>query len=227
MNKALLLTAASVLALAAGAASATQLPARSFMGSFHLLRLPKAAQILYNQNSNATGVAIDSQNFTSNSLSTYDDQGADDFVIPKGIVWTITGVDVSGAYFNGSGPAASENVIFYKSRQNGEPAGPVKHGTFNNLKGRDFDGSFAIKLPRKGLTLAAGTYWVSVIANCSFYGGCGEWGWETASVLHGYRAMWQDPGNCCCPTWGTLQNCVSNQSGPDFMFDLRGVARRK
>ena len=65
---------------------------------------------LYDQNSNDTGSAINSQNYTSSTFSAYDDQGADDFTIPKGEHWTITEVDVTGQYFNGTGRATSEDV---------------------------------------------------------------------------------------------------------------------
>ena len=101
----------------------------------------------------------------------------------------------------------------------------MKHGTFDGLKGTADDGSFAIKLPGKGITLQAGTYWVSVGADCSFEGGCGEWGWETSSVVHGYMAMWRSCEAGSCTNWETLGQCCS--SSGDFMFDLRGVARRK
>jgi hypothetical protein len=224
MSKVLLLAGASVLALSSAGASAMNPPAPGFAGNVHPLQIPSGVRILYNQNSNPAGVGIDSQNFTSGTFSTGGTQGADDFVVPKGKTWTVTGVDVSGVYFNGSGPAASEDVIFYRNRKD-EPGAAVKHGTFSALKGADNDGDLAIKLPDKGLTLAAGTYWVSVIANCSYQGGCGEWGWEVNRVQHGNQAMWRNPGGCCCPTWETLEACFS-MSG-DFMFDLRGVARRK
>ena len=62
------------------------------------------ANILYNQNSDDAGSPLNSQNYTSGS-SQFNDQAADDFVIPKGQTWRITEVDVTGVYFNGSGTA--------------------------------------------------------------------------------------------------------------------------
>ena len=226
MTRIQLLAAASVLVLSSVAAMAVSPPTRSFSGRYHPFRMPKGAGILYNQNSNATGVGVDSQNFTSGTFVSYNDQGADDFVVPEKTLWTIAEVDVSGVYYNGSGPAGSENVIFYRNG-NGEPGNAVKHGTFNELRGRDDNGNFAIKLPGHGLRLRPGIYWVSVVANCK-YDGCGEWGWETTSVQHGSPAMWRNPDNfCCCPVWETLESCISDSIGPDFMFDLRGTAKRK
>ena len=116
--------AASVLALCAGDASAARLPRALVSGKLYSFQVQEGREFLYNQNSNGEG--IDSQNFTSSTFISYDDQGADDFVIPKHRVWTITEVDVSGVYFNGSRPATSENVIFYKSTKYRRPGEPVK-----------------------------------------------------------------------------------------------------
>jgi len=178
----------------------------------------KKLKVLYNQNSNDTGESVDSQSFES-SFSAYDDQGADDFVVPSGSIWKIREVDVTGVYFNGSGPAASENIFFYKDDR-GEPGKQI--ASASNLNGKhDASGSFAIEVPT--VTLKAGTYWVSVQANCSFEGGCGEWGWEVSSVQHGNQAEWRNPNEHMggCPSWGPIETCV-NASGPDFMFRLRG-----
>jgi hypothetical protein len=224
MNKPFLLTAASILALTAGDLAAAQ-PATSYSGRFSAVQIPKGAKILYNQNSNNTGASVTSDNFTSGSSSTYNDQGADDFVIPKGKTWTITEVDVSGGYSVGPGPATSENVIFCKDKK-GMPGKPVKKGTFTNLKGTDSRGNFAITLPAKGITLNAGTYWVSVIANMDF-AAYGLWAWDVNGVQHGNQAMWRNPSGVdhICQTWGTIENCGG--IGPDFMFDLRGLSKRR
>jgi hypothetical protein len=219
MNKVWLLAAISVFMLPSAGASAAERPVGAFFGEFHAQRAPKGAKFLYNQNSNPTGLGIVSQNFTSGTYSNDNAEGADDFVVPDNTRWQITEVDVSGVYFNGSGPARSEDVIFYKD-DSGEPGSVVKRGRFDNLQGKDQDGNFAIKLSRKGIGLDPGTYWVSVVANCSFEH-CGEWGWEVNSVIHGNQAMWENPGDwASCPTWGTLEDCFG-YSG-DFMFDLRG-----
>jgi len=178
----------------------------------------KKLKVLYSQNSNDTGQSIDSQSFES-SFSEYDDQGADDFVVPPRSIWKIGEVDVTGVYFNGSGPAASENVFFYKDNR-GEPGKQIASAL--ELNGRhDASGSFAITIPT--VRLKPGTYWVSVQANCSFTGGCGEWGWEVSSVQHGNQAQWRDPNYRLggCPTWGSIEICV-DAVGPDLMFKLRG-----
>jgi len=223
MNKVALLMAASVAALLAGGASSSGLLSAS--PSAKAGPVPKANKFLYNQNSTYGGTLVNSENFTSGSSSSYSDQGADDFVIPTGRTWAIREVDVSGQYYeNSTGPANSENVIFYKDRK-GMPGKPVRKGTFNDLHGTDTEGNFAVALPRKGITLRAGTYWVSVIANMDFQSE-GLWGWDVNSAQHGNQAVWQNPkgGWGRCQTWGTIENCA--YTGPDFMFALRGSSKR-
>ncbi|MEI9932951.1 MAG: hypothetical protein WDM89_21070 [Rhizomicrobium sp.] len=111
---------AAVLALSVGGASAKQhaTPAVSFKGAVHntVFRTPKGAKTLYDQTGNGDSNGVDSQNFES-TFAQYDDQGADDFTVPKGAKWTVTEVDAPGLYYNGYGPATSENVIFYKDKK--------------------------------------------------------------------------------------------------------------
>jgi len=204
MNGIMLFATASALALlAAGAAAAP--PVGTFPAP-----TPKHAKVLYNQNDNYAGSGVNSQNYEA-SFSQYNDQGADDFVVPAHATWTITEVDVSGQYFNGSGPASSEDVIFYADNK-GTPGNTV--ATISNVKGTDTNGAFSITLPGKGTKLKSGRYWVSVIANLSFTDG-GEWNWDTNSVLHGDPAMWRDQGG----QWSPLNG------GGDLMFALRGRAK--
>src|SRR5207248_750267 len=132
-------------------------------------------------------------------------------------------VDVTGEFDDGSGPATSENVVFYKNK-NGMPGDPVTNGTFTNLNGTSGP-SFAIVLPGRGIRLKPGRYWVSVIANMDFYAQ-GLWGWEASTVEQGHPAMWQNPGGGwgICLNWNTIEYCQGS-SGPDFMFELKGKSR--
>src|SRR5262245_54371990 len=57
--------------------------------------------------------AILSQNFEA-TFAAYSSQSADDFKVPKGKVCAAKGLSVTGQYFNGSGPADSVDVTFYK-----------------------------------------------------------------------------------------------------------------
>jgi hypothetical protein len=225
MNRNVLFVTTAVLAWAsASAASPAGSHPLTTSAGFNVQALPPQlpqrpyAKTLYNQNSNDSGTGVDSQCSESPCTGAYGDysQGADDFVIPKGQTWKIGEVDVTGVYYNGYGPATSENVYFYKTK-GGLPGRPVKDGTFMDVAGSDNAGSFAIVLPKK-LKLGAGHYWVSVQVNCGFET-CGEWGWEGNSVQHHDPAAWRSPGSSCS-NWGTLEECGVG-GGPDFMFDLK------
>ena len=220
MNKAALLAAASIVALCASGASAAGMPEMASSGVVGPLLIPNGAKLLWNQNSNDAGNYVNSQNYSSTFFA-YDDQAADDFVIPYSRTWRITEVDVTGHY--NIGPAASENVIFYRDKE-GKPGRPVRNGTFSNLNGTGGP-NFALVLPGRGLRLRAGHYWVSVVAN-EEYDPYGQWLWEVSSVQHKDQGTWQNPsgGFSNCTTWGTLESCLDQ--GPDLMFDLRGTSRR-
>jgi hypothetical protein len=236
MNKTLLLAAAAAFALTAGGASAAQHPAMAVSGAkvnpvFHVA---KGAKALYNQTSSENGEAIDSQNFTSGTYSIYSDSGADDFVVPKKSTWTITEVEAPGAYFNSSGTcsgtcefATSETVIFYKNGK-GMPGKAIKGGTFSAVKGTDNNGSFTIKLGKKGLTLKSGTYWIAVVANDNYSSTGYEWGWDENGKIHGSDAQWQNPGGGfgICPTWGAIATCITSAPAGDFAFELLGKSSK-
>lgn len=228
-----LLAAAAILALTAGSAMAASPSLSVKSAPIRPIHLPSTG-VLYSQNSNSTGNGVDSQNFTSGSFGTgYNDAAADDFVVPAGKVWRVNEVDVSGLYFNGSGPASSEIVTFYKSKK-GLPGAVAGAGADRfTLTCSDTAGSFACTLPTnsKGkalVKLAGGTsghdYFVSVVANCSFVGGCGEWGWEQTSGGGNNPGVWEDPGNSFgtgCTTWTNSNTCVATGYS-EYMFDLIG-----
>jgi hypothetical protein len=227
MSKSALLAAAAAIALTTGAAVAAQPPAAAFAGPRvnPVVRHSKGAEVLYNQNSNANGLYVNSQNYTSGTYTAYNDQAADDFVVPKKATWTVTEIDLSGCC---SGSPISENVFFYKDNK-GIPGKPVKGGSFMDLDGTG-NPSFVISLGKKGVKLKAGHYWVSVVANCSDTGGCGDWGWALTGTIHNDSAVWEQPGNGAgtgCTTWGVVGTCFNGAYSGDFMFELQGKSKGK
>ncbi len=226
MNKTAFLAAAAVLALSAGAGSAANshlaVAHKGFAKAHALVAPNKHVVTLYDQNANDAGASVLSANFES-SFEAYDSQGADDFVVPDGHKWKVTGVTVTGAYFNGTGPASGVVVSFYKDNA-GLPGDLVK--TMGASKFTDDAGSFAVRL-QDAVPLKAGTYWVSVQATMDASSGAGEWGWEVNSVQNGNMAAWQNPGGAfgVCPSWASVQSCTGN--GPDFMFSLTGKDKAK
>jgi hypothetical protein len=177
--------------------------------------------LLYDQTNSAGGTTV-SQNFEP-ANDGFDSQLADDFVVPAGPAWTIQRVNVSGAYFSGSGLAASVNVSFYFNSGT-LPGAAVPGGIYTNLPMTDTAGNFSIALPTN-LVLTAGTYWVSVQANMDFTLG-GEWGWVDRTVQSNSPAAWQNPGGGFgfgCLTWGArAATCGVDSTAPDQIFQIVG-----
>ena len=180
--------------------------------------IPAAAlAVLYDQMDNAGSNSHISQDFeTANDQ--YDSQLADDFVVPVGQIWSISGVDVLGAYWNGPGPADSFNVFFY-ANAGGLPGAPV--GT-RLAQPNTSDANAVISLSSPVL-LTAGTYWVSVQARMDLSPG-GQWGVTERTVLSNGPAAWLNAGGgfgSGCTTWGVKSSCIVG-SGPDLAFRLNG-----
>jgi hypothetical protein len=171
---------------------------------------PAGSKTLYDQNKDPSGTAILSDSFDGGSDNP---EAADDFAVPLGHTWLIKEVDVTGVYFNGSGPANSENIFFYKDK-GGLPGTLVTECDNQNGTGNG-TGSFAIVLSKacKAKLRGGKTYWVSVQANMDFNGG-GEWGWELSLDTSGNQAAWQDQGGGNCQIWCHIDG--------DLMFALKG-----
>jgi hypothetical protein len=177
------------------------------------------AVVLYSQNTGDSGVAIVSQNFEA-EFDGYDVQAADDFAVPSGVSWTLASVGVPGTYFDGTGPAASETVTFYKNAH-GVPG--VVAATKTAVGTDNGTGSFTI--PLGNLKLRHGRYWISVQANMDLLSR-GEWGWEARSPRTGKAALWQNPGDgfaTGCTAWARMETCNPSGEGPDLMFALNGT----
>jgi hypothetical protein len=177
--------------------------------------------ILYDQTSNPAANSTVSQNFET-ANDPFDNQLADDFVVPAG-GWTVGQVNVLGVYFNGPGPATDVNVFFYVNAGT-LPGAPVAGGTYLNvpITAGAATGAFQIVLPTP-LTLAPGTYWVSVQANLNFTPG-GEWGWTDRVVTSNSPAAWQNPGGgfgTPCTAWGERgPGCGIDNGNNDQLFQL-------
>lgn len=172
---------------------------------------------LYSQDSDDAEAGIPSQRF-DHTRAIYDSRGADDFIVPSGS-WTITQVHVTGHI--GSSQSESQNVAFYVDA-GGLPGRSIVR--FRNLHGTVLgDGSFDISLG-DGVTLPAGTYWLSVQVQDRH----GDWTWDTTRALHGNSAAWKNPGDgfgSGCDTFSALNECWGDTGhGPDFMFILRGTS---
>ncbi len=178
---------------------------------------PERNRICYTQMDADNGVSIVSQNFEA-AFDAYDTRGADDFTLTRDCV--VRRIDVAGAYLNGFGPAASENVTIYRNN-GGLPGSVISNQT--DLPGiDDGTGNLRIALSNPVPLLAQHTYIVSVQVNMDFSTG-GEWGWSTNNTQRGYPASWrnnQDGFGTGCAHFTPLLTCMPSTEGADFAFDL-------
>ena len=99
MTKTALLASAAALALSAGNALAATPSAVAHGTPHRVVSVTPGSVTLYDQTSATLGNAISSQHFSSGGFSSaYDDQAADDFVVPSG-KWIIKEIDVNGVNF--------------------------------------------------------------------------------------------------------------------------------
>jgi len=179
---------------------------------------PLAGFTLYDQYNNASSAASSSQNFEA-AQNAFDDEVADDFVVPAGQTWSISQVDVQGLYFNGPGPAASFNVSIYGN------AGTLPGSVVTTRSGLGFaqtTTNFAIPVS-PAIVLPAGTYWLAVQANQNF-SPAGQWGWQDRTVQTGQGAAFHAPGGgfgAQCVPWVRKSPCVAT-TAPDQVFKLTG-----
>ena len=153
-------------------------------------------------------LTVTSQDFEP-AFDTYDNQAADDFVVPGGQTWTVEGVDVDGQYST-SGPATSFNVYFYTNGGGNLPGTLVATRAGSSYTPGPAAGDAVITLA-SGVTLAEGTYWVSVQADQNFTN-TGQWFWSNRSVTTNTGAAWQNPGDgfgTGCTAWGRKTTCLA------------------
>jgi hypothetical protein len=218
MGKTALLIGTAVLSLTAGDALASQ---SNLVAKATNIRPVSSASILYNQNKvKDYGYSIVSQNFDSDLMS-YDSAAADDFVVPAGKIWKVTGVDVAGEYFSGNGPASSQVITFFKNGT-GHPGTVI--GQAQTVNCTDTAGSFACAINTVQLTggKKGKRYWLSIVANCNSK--CGEWGWIQNTITHHDPGQWENPGGGFgygCSSWTDTSSCIAN-AADDFAFDLKG-----
>jgi subtilisin-like proprotein convertase family protein len=175
---------------------------------------PTPVGTLYAQ-TGAAGASPVSQNFETGN-DPFDNQAAEDFVVPANTTWTITQVSAGGLYFNGGGPSDSYNVTIYNNAATNIPGTVVTYtGGANPV----------LAIPATSLT--AGTYWISIQSNMTFAVG-GEWAWgATGTVAIGNAWKWQNPGagfGTPCTTWGNGATSCIPGSGANLIFNLTGTS---
>ncbi|HET7079298.1 MAG TPA: hypothetical protein VFM49_17835, partial [Chloroflexia bacterium] len=178
--------------------------------------------VLYDQYDNASASQNTSSQQFEPTLAQYNDQGADDFVVPGGVAWTVNEVDVVGDRSTTTSPA-SFNVFFY-ANSGTLPGTPVYTATAQTYTRTGTDYVISLATPA---VLATGTYWVSVQArlNAGTGGTANQWYWRNRTVQSNNPAAWRNPGNgfaTNCTNWGVRSTCLG-QSTPDQVFRLAGT----
>ena len=165
---------------------------------------PSGSTVLFDQTANPGTNGAPAQNFSS-SYDSYDNEAADDFVVPAG-GWTISSVNIisSGtAGFTGATPAA---VTIYPDA--GGMPGATPACSYPTAAATVTASSTSIALP-SGCSLGAGTYWVGISIDFNFVTQ-GQFFWSTQTSGSGNLAVWRNPGDgfaLGCTNWGTLPAC--------------------
>jgi hypothetical protein len=141
---------------------------------------------------------IASQEFTDPALMPNTSFAADDFVVPAGETWSVSYVDIVGAYFEWSGnPVYALNLMFYNDN-NGMP-GEVIHELAFLSEYNEIEVSpnprickYEITLP-SAIEFTEGHYWICVQAVGDE---SNRWGWMTqSSPTYEYEYHWKNPGD--------------------------------
>ena len=173
---------------------------------------------LYTQ-TGAAGASPNSQAFEPANVA-FNNQAAEDFVVPAGANWSITQVSANGLYFNGAGPSTSFNVFFYNN------AGGIPGSVIASYTNLAYTGGASPVITIPATNLSAGTYWVSIQSNMSFAAG-GQWAWgASGATATGSPWAWQNPGGgfAVCPTWGNgAVTCVPG-TARNLLFTLTGTS---
>jgi len=175
--------------------------------------------LLWDQTDNPAGGNVGSQDFEP-LVSIFDDEAADDFVVPAGSVWSVEEAFVSGGYNPGGGPAAALNVYIY-SDAGGTPGDVLCN--YPLLTPIDSAGSFLITFPH-ACVLRAGTYWLSAQARQDL-APSGQWYRNTRLIQSGNESRWRNPSNgysTGCLGFSPVSSCLPG-TAKDLLFWIAGT----
>jgi hypothetical protein len=183
--------------------------------------------VLYTQLDSASGNGAPDQDFEA-SFDAYDSEGADDFVVPAGLVWQVTTINTVGT--TGTPGGSTVDVTFYNNggtvaAGGAGPGTAIAGCSYTAIVPTDSTGSFTINLPT-ACNLPAGTYWVAIQTNQNF-GANGQHFWSNRSVASNLGGVWRNPGDgfaTGCTAFNRMTTCgVGGGTNPDFLFSLTGT----
>lgn len=183
------------------------------------------APLLYSQMDGGTTKKLSSQDFEPVNDG-YDTQGADDFVVPDALLWTVHDISVFG-FFRGGITPESFNIYFYENGTDDRPGALVTSRPLQPYDGGVIpDGDVATIHLDSPVALHAGTYWVSVQARLDGGQATNQWYWNVRNPAANLVAQWRNPAgalNPACTDWHDFADCLTI-IGTDFMFELDGFA---
>ncbi len=177
-----------------------------------------AAELLHDQGDNLSVNGRVSQDLEL-SYQAFDSQGADNFTVPAGEVWSIEEVQAIGSYSSGGGPSADARIIFYVD-DSGLPGDESYRATVSGVDG-DADGTLVLTLADPAV-LPAGSWWLSIEAVMDYDPDL-FWYWRGRTVQAGEDSAWRNPNDGFATGYRTWTDAAgSGQTYPDFAFSLTG-----
>jgi hypothetical protein len=177
-----------------------------------------ARSVLYDQ-IETSSISISSQDFET-PYDAFDCQGADDFIVPSGVGWSIESVTLLGTNSLGTPQNLTQfDLFFFGHSESGIPVSS-EFKSYLNSSATYSSNTWTIFIPG-GLLLGPGHYWVSVV-DIMPYATYGQFYWSMINSIYNSIACWRNPGNGFgygAITWTPLSNLGYNQ---DFAFSLEG-----
>lgn len=146
---------------------------------------------------------------------------ADDFVIPAGITWNIDSIYAPG-FYSATAPAIADSVAieFYTNSATNKPGTLIRKIVVPNT-----NDTIKVKL-QVGLTLTAGTYWVSVynVFNTATALAGARWNWYTGSIAKGLEGQIKDNTGSFGPPFDWTALSALGVTQPSCNFAIYGTA---
>lgn len=181
------------------------------------------SQTLYNQ-IGSDGSGIISNQYTDASADTMI-VCADDFTIPVGGTWNVTGVSVSGFRNDPSatGVAMTSIEVMILQDASGMPGSTIVSETFSvNIPAPSSDTTLNLDFATPA-NMTEGTYWISVKG---FAPANSRWNWSTLSGTYGASAMLIDPDDwfgAGATTWTNFASLGLSASALSFSINGTGT----
>lgn len=194
------------------------------------------ASVLYAQYSGGNGLGWYLSENYEEANDAFDSYLADDFEVPPGDLWDVTGTTIVLFYSVEEGgsfvQAPTFNVILW-SNGAGQPGSEVARFDAvvptSDSGAPDQLGEVVIDLPTP-VQLAPGTYWLTVQANQDFSANGTRFLWYSTAIEHGERAQVYNYGGgrdigSCTTDWGPVGSVECGRDGtgdPSLYFRIIG-----